>query len=214
MVIVKATDLVRTTSYSVADLGTEKRGAVDDLVRKNIQQSQATKLIYYVRKFRNLMKTYIKKRKKIDRESSGTGEIGSPMLSPRDSLNLSDNSISLDLSLESPRTSGTYNISQEKNTEISNILRSLQDLAIVYGNLQTLIRIVKHDEKDTIEYHMYIVEEEQQEEQNSVQIGVKEAMTSNIVTKTSEEVEQKVIWTRVMPVVALILLLVLLILIF
>lgn len=213
MVIVKATDLVRTTSYSVADLGTEKRGAVDDLVRKNIQQSQATKLIYYVRKFRNLMKTYIKKRKKIDRESSGTGEIGSPMLSPRDSLNLSDNSISLDLSLESPRTSGTYNISQEKNTEISNILRSLQDLAIVYGNLQTLIRIVKHDEKDTIEYHMYIVEE-QQEEQNSVQIGVKEAMTSNIVTKTSEEVEQKVIWTRVMPVVALILLLVLLILIF
>jgi len=39
MVIVKATDLVRTTSYSVADLGTEKRGAVDDLVRKNIQQS-------------------------------------------------------------------------------------------------------------------------------------------------------------------------------
>ena len=213
MVIVKATDLVRTTSYSVADLGTEKRGAVDDLVRKNIQQSQATKLIYYVRKFRNLMKTYIKNRKKIDRESSGTGEIGSPMLSPRDSLNLSDNSISLDLSLESPRTSGTYNISQEKNTEISNILRSLQDLAIVYGNLQTLIRIVKHDEKDTIEYHMYIVEE-QQEEQNSVQIGVKEAMTSNIVTKTSEEVEQKVIWTRVMPVVALILLLVLLILIF
>ena len=71
------------------------------------------------------MKTYIKNRKKIDRESSGTGEIGSPMLSPRDSLNLSDNSISLDLSLESPRTSGTYNISQEKNTEISNILRSL-----------------------------------------------------------------------------------------
>jgi hypothetical protein len=73
-----------------------------------------------------MLKAYIKKRKKIDKDASYGECIVSPDTS---SLNLSE---SLDISFEEQRSiDNIYSISKEKGTEIANVLKSLQDLMLV-----------------------------------------------------------------------------------
>jgi hypothetical protein len=64
-------------------------------------------MLYHIRKFRNMLKAYIKKRKKIDKESSR--EL---FASPNASMNLSS---SFDISLEDNKSfDNSYNLSREK----------------------------------------------------------------------------------------------------